>query len=107
MGRILLYTTRGCSSCAEARSIVRAWNCVFYEICLSDHPAEGQFLEELYGGLNGSLYVPQLLLNDQVYGVGLSLFLLFFDSFFFLQKTRAWTRLLMLHVLSEAYFPVF
>jgi glutaredoxin len=83
MGRILLYTTRGCALSAEARSIVRSWGCTFYEICLSEQPDEVRFLEELHDGAAGSACVPQLLLNERVLVVYIYIFFFFFFFFFF------------------------
>jgi glutaredoxin len=67
MGRILLYTTAGCSLCAAARSIVRAWGSVFYEISLAEHPGASAELCELTG--RDYAVVPQLFLNETIYEV--------------------------------------
>ena len=63
MGRVFLYTTAGCLSCATARALVRSWNCVFYEISLSDYPERWSELEELGVVIPG---VPLLFLNSDV-----------------------------------------
>lgn len=61
MGRILLYTTRGCPWSAIARDAISSWNVPFYEIDLYSHADAVDELQEL----TDRMQVPQVFINEQ------------------------------------------
>lgn len=64
MPRVQLYTTRWCSYCVRAKTLLESRGIAFEEISLDDDPGFRQRLIELTGGWT----VPQILIDGKPVG---------------------------------------
>lgn len=66
MGRILVYTTSGCTHCVRAKHLLQEKHVPFHVIDLLEHPERRQ---EMFLLSNGNKTVPQIFFNQDHIGV--------------------------------------